>query len=76
MGLSWNYSSKQTATITKQSTTYYYKACGYEFRSADILKELDLPTSGLGRNIQLCIAIADQLINNMVLDYLIDFRTL
>ena len=44
---------------------------GYKFRSADILKELDLPTLSIRRNNQLCITMY-QIINNMVPDYLTD----
>ena len=47
---------------------------GYEFRSADILKELDLPTLSIRRNNQLCITMY-QVINNMVPDYLTDLFT-
>ena len=46
----------------------------YEFRSADILKELDLPTLSIRRNNQLSITMY-QVINNMVPDYLIDLFT-
>ena len=47
---------------------------GYEFRSADILKELDLPILSIRRNNQLCITMY-QVINNMVPDYLTDLFT-
>ena len=47
---------------------------GYEFRLADILKELDLPTLSIRRYNQLCITMY-QVINNMVPDYLADLFT-
>ena len=47
---------------------------GYEFRSVDILKELDLPNLSLRRNNQLCTTMY-QVNNNMVPDYLIDLFT-
>ena len=42
--------------------------------SADILKELDLPTLSITRNNQLCMTMY-QVINNMVPDYLTDLFT-
>ena len=48
---------------------------GYEFRSADIFKELDLPNLSLRRNNQLCTTMY-QVNNNMVPDLFTKTSTL
>ena len=48
--------------------------CGYDYRSIDILNDLELPNLSVRRNDQLC-TIMYQLNNGMVPDYLIDLFT-
>lgn len=56
-------------SLQKNRATRICTKHGYEFKSVDILKELDLLNLSFRRNNQLC-TIMYQVNNNMVLDYL------
>lgn len=76
MGLSWNYPQSHLQRLQNKAARILTKR-GYEFKSTDILKELErknLPTLRLRGNNQLCITMY-QVNNNMMSDYLIDLFT-
>ena len=71
MGVSRNYILQNKLQRLQNRAVRIITKCGYDYRSIDILNDLELPNLSVRRNHQLC-TIMYQLNNGMVPDYLID----